>query len=132
MERIAAENGIEIEFVRSRKSFRKEDRVKTVLEKRGEHPGVVCILSAMEPRTAATRENARQVAKKAKAAPKAGSKKEIVLGLISRKDGASLEELMAAVDWQKHSVRGFIATLGKTVSIESFKTEQGVRAYKTL
>ena len=48
-ERIAAENGIEIEFVRSRKGFRKEDRVKAVLEKRGEHPGVVCILSAMEP-----------------------------------------------------------------------------------
>ncbi len=49
MERVAAENGIEIEFVRSRKSFRKEDRVKQVLSKRGEHPGVVCILSAMEP-----------------------------------------------------------------------------------
>ena len=48
-ERIAAENGIGIEFVRSRKSFRKEDRVKAVLEKRGEHPGLVCILSAMEP-----------------------------------------------------------------------------------
>ena len=29
-----------------------------------------------------------------------------------------------------HSVRGFIATLGKTVRIESFKTEQGVRRYK--
>ena len=28
MERIAAEQGIEIEFVRSKKSFRKEDRVK--------------------------------------------------------------------------------------------------------
>jgi hypothetical protein len=49
MERIAAENGIEVEFVRSRKSFRKEKRVKAVLEKRGDHPGVVCILSAMEP-----------------------------------------------------------------------------------
>ena len=49
MERVAAENGIEIEFVRSRKSFRKEDRVQEVLSKRGEHPGVVCILSAMEP-----------------------------------------------------------------------------------
>ena len=49
MERVAAENGIEIEFVRSRKSFRKEDRVKEVLSKRGAHPGVVCILSAMEP-----------------------------------------------------------------------------------
>lgn len=49
MERIAAGNGIDIEFVRSRKSFRKEDRVKEIPEKRGEHPGVVCILSAMEP-----------------------------------------------------------------------------------
>ncbi len=49
MERIAAENALQIEFVRSRKSFRKEDRVKQILEKRGEHPGVVCILSAMEP-----------------------------------------------------------------------------------
>ena len=35
MERVAAENGIEIEFVRSRMSFRKEDRVKEVLSKRG-------------------------------------------------------------------------------------------------
>src|SRR5882724_4079655 len=48
MERIAAESGIGIEFVRTRKSFRKEDRVKEILE-RGEQPGVVCILSAMEP-----------------------------------------------------------------------------------
>ena len=38
---------------------------------------------------------------------------------------------MAALDWQKHSVRGFIATLGKTVNIESFKNGQGVRTYKT-
>jgi hypothetical protein len=62
--------------------------------------------------------------------PKAGSKKEILLGLISRKNGASLEELMAALNWQKHSVRGFIATLGKTVSIESFKPGPGVRRYR--
>src|SRR5271157_3116984 len=37
LERIAAENALPIEFVRSRKSFRKEDRVKQILEKRGEH-----------------------------------------------------------------------------------------------
>ena len=49
MERIAAENALEIEFVRSRKSFRKEDRVKQILEERGEQAGLVCILSAMEP-----------------------------------------------------------------------------------
>jgi hypothetical protein len=49
MERIAAESGIEIEFVRSRKNFRKEQRVREVLDQRGEEPGLVCILSAMEP-----------------------------------------------------------------------------------
>src|SRR3974377_735777 len=47
-ERVAAENGIEIEFLRKR-NVRKEDRVKQILAKRGDHPGLVCILSAMEP-----------------------------------------------------------------------------------
>jgi hypothetical protein len=74
---------------------------------------------------------ARQARKKTKAEPKTGSRKEILLGLIFRKNGASLEELMAALGWQKHSVRGFIAILGKTAKIESFRTEQGVRTYKT-
>ena len=49
MERLAAENDIEIEFVRSKKGLRKEQRVKQILEKRGEEPGLVCLLSAMEP-----------------------------------------------------------------------------------
>jgi len=49
MERLAAQNEMQIEFVRSKKSFRKEQRVKEILEKRGEEPGLVCILSAMEP-----------------------------------------------------------------------------------
>ena len=45
-ETLAKENGIEIEFVRKR-NVRKEDLVKTAIA--GEHPGLVCILSAMEP-----------------------------------------------------------------------------------
>ena len=49
MERLAAESGIDIEFVRSKRSFRKEQRVKEILSQRGEEPGLVCILSAMEP-----------------------------------------------------------------------------------
>jgi hypothetical protein len=48
-ERLAAENGIEIEFIRSKKKFRQEDRVQEILKQRGAHPGLVCILSAMEP-----------------------------------------------------------------------------------
>src|SRR5499427_8834032 len=47
-ERLAAEHGLEIIFIR-KKNFRKEDRVKEILEKRGNHPGLVCIFSAMEP-----------------------------------------------------------------------------------
>ena len=49
MERIAAESGTEIVFVRSKKKFRQEKHVRPVLDQRGEEPGVVCILSAMEP-----------------------------------------------------------------------------------
>jgi hypothetical protein len=48
-ERVAAENGIEIEFIRSKKKFRQQGRVKAILNQRGAHPGLVCILSAMEP-----------------------------------------------------------------------------------
>lgn len=47
-ERLAANNGIEIEYIRKR-NFRKEDRIKEVLAKRGDHPGLVWIFSAMEP-----------------------------------------------------------------------------------
>jgi hypothetical protein len=47
-ERLATESGLEIEFIRKR-NIRKEDRVKEALARRGEHPGLVCVLSAMEP-----------------------------------------------------------------------------------
>jgi hypothetical protein len=46
-EKLARENGIEIEFMR-KTTFRKEARVKEILAKRGGHPGLVHILSAME------------------------------------------------------------------------------------
>jgi hypothetical protein len=49
MERLAEGSALQIEFVRSKRSFRKEQRVKEILEKRGDAPGLVCILSAMEP-----------------------------------------------------------------------------------
>ena len=48
-ERLAAEAGVEIEFIRSAKSFRKEDRIRQILQERGDRPGLVHIFSAMEP-----------------------------------------------------------------------------------
>jgi hypothetical protein len=47
------------------------------------------------------------------AAPKQreGTRKATVVALLERARGATLEELMAETNWQKHSVRGFISTL---------------------
>ena len=62
-----------------------------------------------------------------------GSKKAIVLDMLKRPYGASLKEIMAATDWQAHSVRGFISgSLGKKMglTVESFKRPDGVRAYR--
>mgnify|MGYP005857042237 CR=1 FL=1 len=47
-EQIAKRHGIEIEFIRRVDAFRKEDRIKNVLEHRGDSPGLVHIFSAME------------------------------------------------------------------------------------
>lgn len=46
-ERLAKEAGCEIEFMR-RTSLRKDDRIAAVLAARGDHPGLVHVLSAME------------------------------------------------------------------------------------
>jgi hypothetical protein len=48
-ERWAAENGLTIEFLRRPQSVRKEDKVPKILRQRGDHPGLVCIFSVMEP-----------------------------------------------------------------------------------
>jgi hypothetical protein len=47
-ERAAAEAGIEIELVRKLEAFRKKDRVQQILSRRGDHPGLVHVFSAME------------------------------------------------------------------------------------
>jgi hypothetical protein len=47
-ERLAAEAGLEIEFIRKLKALRKEDRIQGILAERGDHPGLVHIFSAME------------------------------------------------------------------------------------
>jgi len=43
------ENRIEIEHIRSKHAFRKEDCIKEILTKRGTHEGIVHVFSVMEP-----------------------------------------------------------------------------------
>jgi hypothetical protein len=66
------------------------------------------------------------------AAPREGSKKSEVLGLLQRKGGATLAQIMKATGWQAHSVRGFISgALGKKMGfqVDSVRREDGERVY---
>jgi hypothetical protein len=61
-----------------------------------------------------------------------GSKTAIVLGLLKRREGATLKALMEATEWQAHSVRGFLSgTLRKKMGliIKSNKSAEGERTY---
>ena len=65
-------------------------------------------------------------------AARVGGKTAIVLGLLKRRQGATLKELMEATEWQAHSVRGLLSgTLRKKMglNIESDKSAQGERTY---
>lgn len=61
------------------------------------------------------------------------TKHDRVLELLSRRDGATIPEMMEATGWQQHSVRGFLAgtvkkKLGFTLS--SSKAEGELRRYR--
>ena len=61
------------------------------------------------------------------------TKQERMLTLLSRPEGASLEEMMQATDWQQHSVRGFLAgTVKKKLgfALTSSKAGTDVRRYR--
>ena len=47
-QKVADTHGVEIEFIVKKDAFRKEDRIQEIVAKRGKHPGLVHIFSAME------------------------------------------------------------------------------------
>jgi Protein of unknown function (DUF3489) len=98
-----------------------------------------------EAKPAATKKASKKEAKPAPAArktpkakgtattPREGSKKQIVLDLLRRKDGATMAEIAKATDWQAHSIRGFISgnlTKKMGLVVESSKNEAGERTYR--
>ena len=72
------------------------------------------------------------IEKKAAPSPRK-SKKAVILQLLKRPTGVSLEKLMAATGWQAHSVRGFLsAAVGKRMGLKvaSSKADGGQRVYR--
>ena len=61
------------------------------------------------------------------------TKRECMLTLLSRPEGASIQEMMQATGWQQHGVRGFLAGTVKTklgFSLISSTPEDGGRRYR--
>jgi hypothetical protein len=60
------------------------------------------------------------------------NKKAEVIALMKRAKGATLAEIMAATEWQAHTVRGFVSILGSKggEKIDSSKNAAGERTYK--
>lgn len=78
--------------------------------------------------------NIRHVeASKESSVPASTSKQEICLDLLSRGDGATLAELVAATDWQPHSVRGFLSGTVKKklgLTLNSSRDDDRTRRYR--
>lgn len=56
-----------------------------------------------------------------------------LLQLLNRQEGASIEDMMQATQWQQHSVRGFLAGTVKKkmgLALTSSKAEGDVRRYR--
>jgi hypothetical protein len=76
---------------------------------------------------------AKKAAKaKETAGPREGSKTAQVVAMLQRKNGATLEEIMEKMGWQKHTVRGFMAGAMRKAgySVESYKSDKGERTYR--
>ena len=61
------------------------------------------------------------------------TKQQTCLDLLSRQEGATIEELQAATGWQQHSVRGFLAGAVKKklgLTLLSEKPDAGPRRYR--
>lgn len=56
---------------------------------------------------------------------KTTTKSQLIVGLLSRPNGASIAELVKATSWQAHSVRGFMAGTLKKKEMEVTSARDG-------
>jgi hypothetical protein len=94
--------------------------------------------AAEEKEAGSPESEAKAPAKKREPKPKreGASKKQTMIDLLSRDEGATLKQLMDAIGWQKHSVHGAMANLKKEIhekhgqTITGTKGESEERVYK--
>jgi hypothetical protein len=92
---------------------------------------------AAKPRGKSAEQTTKAKAAKGKKAAagksREGTHKAEVIAMIQRKGGATLEEIMKATGWQKHTVRGFMSILGSKGGLKVTSTRResdGARVYE--
>ena len=84
------------------------------------------------PRVGPNNKSGKRAHRARRATARRGSKTAQVVELLKRPHGVTLKDLMAATEWQAHSVRGFISgALRKKMglAVESTKSSDGERSY---
>jgi len=106
---------------------------KAATQKKGASQGRKAAKAAKTKKAPKTSKPAAKAGKQA-GQPRVESKGGKILAMIARTKGATLAEIMKAVDWQAHSVRGFVATAAKKygVKIESARNDAGERVYRSV
>jgi Protein of unknown function (DUF3489) len=70
-------------------------------------------------------------------APRAGTKQALLIEMLKRPEGATVEQIAAVTGWQKHTIRGAISgalkkTLGLTVEATRTPDEAGAKGRSTV
>ncbi|MGO4917163.1 DUF3489 domain-containing protein [Pseudogemmobacter sp. W21_MBD1_M6] len=81
----------------------------------------------------AIRKNATEVAEVTKPNPRAGTKQAMLIAMLQALEGATMEEIVAATQWQPHTARGAMSgALGKKqgLIVTSAKEGDGARVYR--
>lgn len=65
---------------------------------------------------------------------KPATKQAAIMQLLTREEGATLQQLIAATEWKSHSVRGHLSNLRKKrgMPIESFTNKDGQKGYRII
>ena len=91
---------------------------------------------AREPQSGAaatnalTPENANDTAASPQPAPKPRSKANLLLDLLARSEGATLEQMVAATGWLPHTTRAALTGLKKKGHAVTSTKADGVRTYR--
>ncbi len=82
------------------------------------------------PRTRAKKKSPATSARKSDAAKRPGGKLGLILDRLERTAGATIDELVDATGWQKHSVHGALSRLRSGGFAIRLEAKEGRKAYR--